>query len=232
MRHRFLLLLAGFLLANVAGAQTTRLAFTSGDFVVTPVFNDVAEFSFDIEIDAPLAAGVYSDPELIRVSYAVSGELMNTPSGFPAFALEREMTGEEFYAQGSSLGFEIRAGAVLTDGVQAAELAGTTAVFVFNGREIGNGRFHPALLELNADGTGRIQNSDNVIAEDPFQQVDFGEEYVTDLAFDPGNLTLLTEISPPPVSSGGGGGSLSAVLCFLLGSLALITRRRRQLIFQ
>jgi hypothetical protein len=215
--------------AYAADAQTMRLAFASDDFVVTPVFNNVVQFTFDIEIDAPLAPGVYTNPDIISVLYRVSGELLNTPSTFPAFALERDITGDEFYAQGSSLVFEVRAGAVLDDGIQIAELAGSGVVFTFNGKETGNGRFHPALLELNADGTGMIQNSDNIITEDPFQQVDFGEEYITDLAFDAGNLTLLTAVAtePDPPVRRSGGGAISPQLLFLLLLLTLGARRLR-----
>ncbi len=73
-------------------------------------------------------------------------------------------------------------------------------------------------MELNADGTGSIQNSDNVITENPFQQIDFGEEYITDLNFDSGNLTLLTAVGtvPPIPRSGGGAISLPFLLFFLL----------------
>ena len=211
MNYRIATLIASLMFATGANAQSTTLAFTSDDFVVTPVFNEVADFSFEIVIDSPLAVGVYDNPEISTLTYAVSGSLMNTPSGFPAFALVRTMTGTEFYGQGSSLQFEVSSNAVLSDGVQAAELVGAGIVFTFNGRENGNGRFHPALLELNADGTGQIQNSDNIISNVPFQQVDFGEEYITDLAFDPGNLTMLTTFVPPPSGGGGssGGGALS-----------------------
>jgi hypothetical protein len=228
MMRRALIFLAFSLTAfSAADAQTMRLAFANDDFVVTPVFNDVAEFTFDIEINAPLAPGVYTNPDIISVLYRVSGQLMNTPSNFPNFALERDITGDEFYAQGSSLVFEVRAGAVLDDGVQIAELAGSGVVFTFNGKEIGNGRFHPALLELNANGTGMIQNSDNIIAENPFQQVDFGEEYITNLSFDPGNLTLLTAVAaePDPPVGRSGGGAISPQLLLLLLLLTLGARR-------
>ncbi len=230
MLRRALIFLTFSLTAfSAADAQTMRLAFASDDFVVTPVFNNVAQFTFDIEINTPLAPGVYTNPDIINVLYRVSGELMNTPSNFPAFALERDITGDEFYAQGSSLVFEVRAGAVLDDGIQIAELAGSGVVFTFNGKEVGNSRFHPALLELNADGTGMIQNSDNIITEDPFQQVDFGEEYITDLAFDAGNLTLLTAVAaePDPPVRRSGGGAISPRLLFLLLLLTLGARRLR-----
>jgi hypothetical protein len=227
MRRNLLVLIFGLTTFSTVDAQTMRLFFSSDDFVTTPVFNDVAQFSFDIRIDVPMAPGVYTNPDITTVLYRVSGTLMNTPSGFPAFALERSITGDEFYAQGSSLSFEIDAGAVTSDGIQLAELAGNGIVFTFNGKEIGNGRFHPALLELNDDGTGMIQNSDNIIVENPLQQVVFGEEYITDLAFDPGNLTLLTAIvTTPPVRRSGGGAISPLTLSFLL-LLTLVARRLR-----
>jgi len=106
------------------GAQTMTLSTASGDYVITNVFSDVDFFTLDIEINAPLAPGAYVDPDIVSVTYQVSGVLEpGTPSGFPAFDLQRNMTGAEFYAQGSSLRFEIAQSAVLSDGVQAAELA-------------------------------------------------------------------------------------------------------------
>ncbi|MDJ0940047.1 MAG: hypothetical protein QNJ00_09805 [Woeseiaceae bacterium] len=221
------------LFASAAHAQTTRVSISSTDFVVTPAFNNVPLFSFEIEINAPLAAGVYDDPAIVSVFYTVQGNLANTPSGFPAFALERDISGTEFYAQGSSLSFEISPNAVLDDGVQVAELVGADIVFTFNGREIDNGRFHPALFELRADGTGRIQNSNNIVTQDPLLQVDFGDEYITDLAFDPGNLTLMTAINPPPppppggFSRGGGSVSLAMLAGLLLIAIAVAASRRR-----
>jgi len=100
---------------------------------------------------------------------------------FTGFTLSHTIAGSEFYVQGSSLQFEIAAGADLTDGVQVTELkelsnftlpsptepnpllsavtgSSSNPVFIFNGREIqgitGFSRFHPALLVLNSDGTG------------------------------------------------------------------------------
>lgn len=210
-----------------ANAQTMLLSISSDDYQITNVFSNVSTFSIDIEINVPLAAGVYINPEIISVDYSVSGSLTpGTPSGFPSFALRRIITGTEFYAQGSSLSFEIGLGAALVDGVQIAELIGNDIVLTFNGRENGNGRYHPALLELDIDGTGRIQNSDNIIVEDPLDQVDFGAEYITDLMFDAGNTTVITAmpIVPPPSSGGGGASSWLAILSLLLITmLSLVT---------
>ena len=180
-------------LSNGALAQNMTLRMANGDFQISNTFSDVDIFDIRIEIAATLASGVYNNPDIIDVTYQVMGNLVpGTPSGFPAFNLERSMTGTEFYAQGSSLSFEISTTAVLTDGVQVAELVGAGVVFTFNAREIDNRRFHPALFELNADGTGRIQNSDNIHTLDPLNEVEFGEEYITDLIFDPGNTTVIT----------------------------------------
>lgn len=225
MRLLTLLLCAAF--GAGAHAQNTLLEFDNTDFQVTTAFSDVGIFAFSIEIVGSLAPGLYSDPPLVEVEYSVDGTLVaGTPSGFPSFALQRTITGADFYAQGSSLTFEIAPNAVLTDGIQVAELVGNDVVFTFNGREVDNGRFHPALFELRADGTGRIQNSDNVPTLNPLNEVMFGAEYITDLMFDPGNTTLLTDIVPPapptpPVSSGGGGGAVS------LWALAALLARRK-----
>ena len=230
---RFIVGLAtSLILVASANAQSMFLSISSDDFQITNVFSDIDTFAIDIEIDSPMAAGNYVNPDIISVSYSVSGDLVaGTPSGFPSFALQRDMDGAEFYAQGSSLSFEISPNAVLDDGIQAAELVGINTILMFNGREVGNGRFHPALFELDANGTGRIQNSDNVITEVPLQQVLFGEEYITDLAFDPGNATLITEANNDPPAKPNGGGALSPVgigaLIILLLSTAVNVKRKR-----
>ena len=91
-----------------AHAQTMFLTVSSDDFQVANVFSNVDTFNIVIEIDAPLAPGNYVNPDIVDVVYSVSGDLVaGTPSGFPSFALQRNMTGDEFYAQGSSLSFEI-----------------------------------------------------------------------------------------------------------------------------
>ncbi len=232
--HRSTLAFAiGFVACALASAQTMTLSTSSSDYEVTNIFSDVDFFSITIEIDAPLAAGVYINPEIISVDYQVTGELeAGTPSEFPSFDLQRSMTGTEFYAQGSSLSFEISENAVLSDGVQAAELVGSETILTFNAREIDNGRFHPALFELNANGTGRIQNSNNVPEQDPLVEVAFGAEYITDLAFDAGNTTLVTEKIIAIESNSGGGGGGGALSPFGTGMLIIITiytsARRRQ----
>lgn len=219
------------LLSAPLSAQNMQLSISSADYQVTNVFSDVDTFQIDIEFDTPLAAGVYVNPDIISVDYSVSGDLVaGTPSGFPAFALQRSMDGAEFYAQGSSISFEIAVGAVLTDGVQLAELAGNGIVFTFNGKEIDNGRFHPALLELDANGTGQIQNSDNIVSQNPFQQVDFGEEYITDLMFDAGNTTLFLpppmDPDPPRLRGGGAITPFALLLLLLLGLPRYVGARR------
>lgn len=215
----FIVLLASGFAALPIQAQTMQLSTSSDDFVVTNVFSDVDVFDFLIEIDMPLAAGVYENPPIVSVSYRVSGNLnAGTPSDFPAFALERVVTGEEFYAQGSSLEFEINEAAVLDDGVQVAELSGTDVIFRFDGREIDNGRFHPALFELRSDGTGRIQNSNNLPTVSPLLEIDFGEEYINDLIFDAGNTTLITALEGE--SSSGSSGFFSHLELLVLSGFA------------
>ena len=177
-------------------AQAFVIAFDDDDFTTTPVFGTAEVFRFMIDVAGPVAPGVYSNPTLNGVVYSVFGGLESgTPSGFPGFALNRTIGGAEFYLQGSSLSFEITAGADLSDGLQAAELAGGTLVFELNAREVGTGRYHPPLLALNADGTGSIRNSNNTGGINPSTMeevdVDLGEEYITDLTFDPETLTLV-----------------------------------------
>ncbi len=176
------------------------LSFEAADFALNPIFSNVVTFQFSINIAEELIAGTaYTDPALINVEYKVSGTLAGTPSGFPAFALERSMGGAEFYAQGSSLAFEIKAGANLSDGLQVSELAGVDRVFLFDAREVGTGRYHPPIVELNADGTGLIRNSNNVGGINPATNmevdVDYGEEYITELSFDPATLTLVDKVT-------------------------------------
>jgi hypothetical protein len=118
------------------------------------------------------------------------------------------------------LSFEIAAGADLTDGLQVGELAGANPVFLFNGREVGTGRYHPALVQLNNDGTGSIRNSNNMGGVNPgsgeIVDVSEGEEYITNLAFDADQLTLAAAVPEP---------SSFLLLCGI--SLAAFALRRR-----
>jgi hypothetical protein len=225
--RKIALFIVAFALHPAVHAQDMTLSIDQNDFIVTNVFSDVDTFSIDIQFAVPLSRGSFVDPGITNVTYRVSGDLVpGTPSGFPAFALERIMTGDEFYAQGSSISFEVAANAVLSDGVQVVELVGNGLVFTFNGKEIDNGRFHPTLFELNSDGTGLMQNSDNIIVLDPLQQIAFGSEYINTLAFDPGNTTLMRGITVNirPPRGGNGGGALSFLA--LAGLFLLVAVRR------
>jgi len=213
-------LLAIILLGVCNPLYAFTLTINSDNFAASPQFSNVTSFDFSIEIDGDLQARAYNNPTITSVTYSVSGSLVQgTPSGFDAFALERDITGEEFYAQGSSLSFEVAESANLSDGLQVDELVGDASVFVFNGREENNGRFHPALLELRSDGTGQIQNSDNVPTLSPRLEVDFGAEYITALTFDAGNLTLVA-------GTGGGGGGAPSL--WLITGLAIMLLKRRR----
>jgi hypothetical protein len=220
---------------SVAAAQNFPphhmiISTSNTDYQISNVFGNVSTFNFRIEIDAPIGTGVYVNPDIVSVSYQVTGSLAaGTPSGFTNFNLQRTMTGQEFYDQGSSLSFEVSPAAVLGDGIQIAELVGNGVVFSFNGREIDNGRFHPALFELNADGTGRLQNSNNIHTLDPLNEVTFGEEYITDLTFDPGNL-YLTGIPIHNDGVGSGAVSLPEIIVGLLLLAFTAIRRRKQLV--
>lgn len=204
--------------------QAAVISFSNADFGMTPAFSNVQTFSFTIDIDGPLAAGVFNNPSLNSVEYNVSGALASgTPSGFPAFNLVRTITGADFYAQGSSLSFEIAAGADLSNGLQVSELVGSAPVFVFNGREVDTGRYHPALFQLNSDGTGRIRNSNNMGENTPnpstgeLVNVDFGKEYITNLTFDPSQLTISAAVPVP-----------AALWLFGSGLLGLVGIARRK----
>ena len=219
-------------------ASAFTVSISSDDFVTMPEFSEVETFNFAISIDETFGAGSFQNPMLESVVYQVQGVLEpGTPSTFPAFDLQRTITGTDFYDQGSSLNFEISTVADLSDGLQADELMPNSegVIFTFNGREVDNGRFHPALFVLNQDGTGSIRNSNNVPMLDPLLEVDFGAEYITNITFDAGNLTLveaLPSASPTPMSSGGngGGGSVSFVLSLvllLLVSIKAIVKKLR-----
>jgi hypothetical protein len=223
-------------------ARAFNLNFSASDFGTTPSFSNVTTFSFDIEIDGPLQAGVFSDPVINNIQYSISGTLGTTPSGFPGFGFQLDhifpssppITGAEFYALnpsavvGGTLQFEISGSANLSDGLQMDELVelpenmaagiGTGVVFHFNGREEGTGRYHPTFVQLLANGMGTIQNADNMGGINPSTMmvvdVDFGEEYITNLTFDASNLTIVV---PEPSRS----------VLLVVGLAGLFLRRRR-----
>lgn len=212
-------------LASFGGgsANAAIVTFEASDFGLNPTFSNVRSFSFMIDIADPISPGAnLVNPTLNSVQYNVFGTLVaGTPSGFPAFDLQRTITGADFYSQGSSFSMRIASTADLSDGLQVSELVGTDSVFEFNGREVGTGRYHPALIQLNSDGTGSIRNSNNSGGINPSSNkevdVDFGEEYITQLTFNPSALTIIAV--PEPCMAG----------VLMIGGAMVVLRRRRSL---
>lgn len=229
----------GFLL-GASMAQGFVLAFDSSDFGLSPEFSNVQNFDFTADLAEGFRFGDFSDPTLNEIGYNLSGSLDATPSGFPAFSFQLShlvapppagptlIPGATFYslnpgaAFGDRLSFSVAAGADFSDGLQVSELegSGSDVVFRFNGREVGTGRYHPTFIELRADGTGVIQNANNIGGDNPQDgfvgdiNVDFGEEYITNLTFDPTTFTIGI---PEP-----------SVMLFTLLSSGLCLRRRRR----
>ena len=186
-------------------------------------FSSVTRFEFSIDFSGPLEAGRrYGNDDLEQVRYVVRGELQTnppTPSGFPAFALNRFPGGEgpisptEWSDQQSFLQFEIRADAQLYDGVQLSELQPFDKdgkLLEINAREWGRldrARYHPPYLVLLSDGTGILQNANNDSkatgtvnpATREEVHVDFGEEYITRISFDPSAITIIQPTDTPVV---------------------------------
>jgi hypothetical protein len=166
------------------------------------VFSSVTNFSISIEVLGPLAPGVFVNPELGDIEFLIEGTLdPKTPArtanpAFTSFAVDDRplLRGQEFYALGNALHFEISSGADLTDGLQVSELVGAGLVFEFDGRELGTGRYHPPIFQLFSDGTGLLQNSNNTGGINPATGVEvnamIGDEYITELGFDPTTLTI------------------------------------------
>jgi hypothetical protein len=214
------MLVLAILVSSNLKAERLFLSLSDSDFELSNVYSDVDLFVIDIELEIPLEPGLYNNPQIINVDYRVFGNLVaGTPSGFSSFDLQRSLSGEEFYQQGSSLVFQIADSADFSDGIQGNELVDIGYLLTLNAREIDNRRFHPAILELYADGTGSIQNSNNIHTLDPLLEVNFGDEYITDLVFEPANLTMLRQvvIEEPESTSGGGviGTMATATLLFL-----------------
>ena len=206
-------------------AEPIRLSTSNLDYQITNTFSDVDLFTIDIDLDIPFESGLYDNPTILNVNYRVFGSLEpGTPSGFPQFDLQRSISGAEFYQQGGSLMFEIAANADFSDGIQADELVDNGTILTLNAREVGNGRFHPPIFELYSDGTGRIQNSNNVHTVDPLLEVNFGDEYITDLEFSTDSTVLLDVFLIDEIIEDNGGGGADWLVLALM-SLILISRK-------
>jgi len=200
------------------------------DYQLTKTHSDLYFFAVNVEFAAPLVPGVYNNPEAVSISLWVRGNLApGTPSGLADFDHPWQFPGAEFYGRGGSLRFEISEAAVLSDGIQVAELVGDGVVLTVDSREIDYGSYHPGIFELRADGTGRIQNSNNIVTLDPLNEVDFGEEYITDLRFDPGNTTIFTNVRLTDIDTRRiGSGSINALDLLAMLTLMLFYRANRK----
>lgn len=210
----FCLSLALAMSAAPRPASAFTIQFSNLDFGaagVVPSFSIVRDFRFEIDFQGPLTAGrAYDNDSLVQVQYVVSGSLDVTPSGFPGFSLDRTparegpISASEWIGQGSSLSFEIASSANLLDGLQLSDLVpdANGLLLALDGREferLDRARYHPPQLLLYANGTGLIQNSNNSSGStnttNPgstmLVDVDFGEEYLTNLNFDPSSITLV-----------------------------------------
>lgn len=213
-------LLAAGSAAAVSTTEDTRftLGIDTADFglgSLTTEFSRVTTFSFEIDLRGPLAPDrIYGNGLIEEVRYLVRGSLETsppTPSGFSAFALNRRVGGEgpislkDWIGQGSFLRFRTSPDAVLADGLQLSDLVPLKeggALLVLDAREferLDRARYHPPQLQLFSDGTGLLRNSNNSSGStgtvNPATglevDVDFGEEYVTRIAFDPAAVTLV-----------------------------------------
>ena len=216
-------IVAGFASSAIAITNSLpgnfTLSLSSDDFGsanVQPEFSNVRNFSFSIDFQGPLRGGEgYLNEDLIEVEYLVRGSLDETPSGFPAFALDRRagsregpISPQEWTSQNSVLGFWIASDANLLDGVQLSELVADskdgTVLNIDAGerKRLDVARYHPPQLRLFADGTGILWNSNNTSGPTgtvnpqtgETVDLDYGEEYITRLVFDPSAITI---IQPP-----------------------------------
>ncbi len=228
-------ILAGVFALSVGSAQAAVFEVSLADFNLSPVLNNITQFTVKVDIATPLVAGqAYKaggttsvNMSINSMSYKIGGTLNDpTPSGFSAFLLERDITSNaEFVNQGSLFEFGISAAADLTDGLQVSEFQ----YFGLDAREFGTGRYHPFALGLSADGTGVLQNSANNGGVNPGSgqvvQVNYGDEYMIDLTLDP-NLTLFSASSlvAVPLPS-----SVFLLGAGVLGLMGLRRRARRQM---
>lgn len=223
--------------AAPANAFTIQFSNASeGITQINPTFSNVSVFNLELEFAGPLIAGAtYDSSSLVEVQYYVEGALGATPSGFTFFALNRTPAGEgvitpsEWVAQGSSLFFEISSSADLFDGLQLDELVPDTLgmILEIDAREferLDRARYHPPILQLYADGTGLFQNSNNSSGSTStvnpgngmLVDVDYGDEYVTELVLTNSGVTIVT---PEP--------GTGVLLAAGLGLLARRARARR-----
>jgi len=235
-----LITIASSILAVVpAGSTEAFTLFISnasfGSSGISPAFGNVQEFEFEVDFEGPLVpGGVYDNSGVTEVRYVVRGSLSTdpaTPSGSPAFLLNRTSSGEgaisaaEWIQQGSSIAFEVAGTAKLSDGLQLSELVPDMVglIFELDAREferLDRARYHPPQLLLYVDGTGILRNSNNSsgntgtinLATMLPVDVDFGEEYITHLSFDSSQITVT---NPEP-----GSGLLLAV-----GLIGLASKR-------
>lgn len=233
-------------LAGSAGAFTIELAaadFGSGS--LSPTFSNVRNFEFRVDFAPALEPDRrYANDSIVLVQYLVNGALsLNpaTPSGFPAFRLDRRPGGEGpippagWISQGSSVDFRVDAAADLGDGLQLSELVdlGGGLIFSLDAREFERldvARYHPPQVLLYADGSGVLWNSNNSSgstgttnpATGETVDLDFGDEYITEIAFDPSGITLVAAGATGPVVPEPG-----TALLVGLGLVALSRRAER-----
>lgn len=197
MRFKSLLILFLSVVFSCDVSAETRMVIHHSDFELANEFNSLSFFGFEIIFEDDLEPGQHLNPPISYLEYHIVGALpMETPSGINVFHLTRIMDGEEFYGQGSSMQFEIADGADLCDGLRFSELVDG---FYMDAVEFGTGQYHSPVFELNTNGTGRIQNANNFggINEESglFVDIEVGEEYRVELAFDPIGYSIVPQIA-------------------------------------